>query len=815
MVTNIEYTKYSTFPKQNISYKQKTKKWREECVLWAAGRSFTNFNPVRSTMVNKKINYDLMSGIVHMDDIKVILNPKKLEFISIPETIQHYPVINTRIETLIGEMSALPFDYRVVVTNPNALSEMEEAKKMAIQQSIQQTIQETVDSDEEFQERMAKQADYFNYEYQDFREVRCNQLLSHYSKEYNIPLICANGFRDLLVTGEEVYKCDIVGGEPTFERVNNCKLSVWGTGTSNKIEDADIIIYEDYLSPGQIVDRYHEYLSQSDINFIESGGRGTATHPADTYGLLLPEEARMLAGDDLISRIFGGSYDSNGLAPFDTAGNIRVMQVYWKSKRKILKVKQYNVESGEEEFDLFPETYKPDEDAGEEIVQTMWVNQAWQGTLIGGYTLDETSNSDNVTTQGLVINVRPCPVQFNSMSNPSKCHFGFIGTVANMNDDKPYSLVDKMKPMAYMYDVIMYNLLDAISTNFGSILEMDIDTIPEGWDVARWFAYAKNYHLSIKSSAKMGTGEAAGKLIAAVPNAGNKVLDTPVGDYIQQLLNLLDWITTTMSELVGITRQRVGNVQNRETKGGIERSVIQSSYVTKWLFDVHQDTIKRALECFLEVAKIAMRGKNKKFNYITSDQVMKILEIDGDEFAECDYGLVVDNSQSTNMNIENINSLALASAQNGSIDLSAYMRIMQNTLSLAEKVRIIERSEQQRQEQAQQQQQQQLQIQQQEIQADIEQKEQELQAKLDMNTNDNNTKILVAQIQAQATLENAAYTANSFNGISGDETPESIAVKRREIEEKIREFDLKYKLDKEKLEVDKQKVSASKSNKKK
>jgi hypothetical protein len=40
-----------------------------------------------------------------------------------------------------------------------------------------------------------------------------------------------------------------------------------------------------------------------------------------------------------------------------------------------------------------------------------------------------------------------------------------------------------------------------------------------------------------------------------------------------------------------------------------------------------------------------MKGRTKKFNYILPDYSRQMLEIDGDEFAECDYGLLVDNSK--------------------------------------------------------------------------------------------------------------------------------------------------------------------------
>jgi len=102
-----------------------------------------------------------------------------------------------------------------------------------------------------------------------------------------------------------------------------------------------------------------------------------------------------------------------------------------------------------------------------------------------------------------------------------------------------------------------------------------------------------------------------------------------------------------MGEVSGINRQREGQIANRETVGGIERATLQSSYITEWLFIPHESVKKRVMECFLETAKVALRGRNKKFPYLLPDFALKMVDIDGDEFAECDYGLVVDNSESS------------------------------------------------------------------------------------------------------------------------------------------------------------------------
>lgn len=88
------------------------------------------------------------------------------------------------------------------------------------------------------------------------REVRANQLLNHYIKELEVPQLFNAGFLDAMVVGEEIYQCDIVGGEPVIEKLDPMKVRILRSGYSNKIEDADIIIIEDYWSPGRIIDTY-------------------------------------------------------------------------------------------------------------------------------------------------------------------------------------------------------------------------------------------------------------------------------------------------------------------------------------------------------------------------------------------------------------------------------------------------------------------------------------------------------------------------------------------------------------------------------
>lgn len=202
-----------------------------------------------------------------------------------------------------------------------------------------------------------------------------------------------------------------------------------------------------------------------------------------------------------------------------------------------------------------------------------------------------------------------------------------------------------MKPYNYLYDVIHDRLNKLIAKNWGKIITLDLAKVPERWDVEKWLYFAKTNNIAVVDSFKEGNkGAATGKLAGGLNNASSGVIDAELGNTIQQYTNLLEFIKMEMSEVAGITKQREGQVANRETVGGVERATLQSSHITEYLFLIHDDVKKRTLEAFLETAKIALKGRSKKFQYLLSDGSIQIINIDGDEFAEADYGLVVDNS---------------------------------------------------------------------------------------------------------------------------------------------------------------------------
>ena len=788
---------YSGFPQQRLTDRQKGKEWRKKCVDFADAKgSSLNSSSVRKSFYHKKINYDLINMKLHVDDLQYVLNPNRLKANFIPDSLQHYPTINPKLNVLRGEALARVFDWHVVVTNPTSISEIENTKRDAVYQSLQALVESQSISDEDYQKRLSEQNDYFQYQYQDMRERRANELLKHYSMEYDFKDIFDNhGIMDAMICKEECYQCDIIGGEPVLDRIDPVKLRVFRSGNSNRIEDADMIIYEDYKSIGWVRDTFYDVLTSKDnayLDKIETGGVDDSTGLWDDKNAYIEDTE---FGDSLVSNphffssLLGNVGYTTTMLPYDGEGNVRVLKVYWKSARKIKKIKYYDYETGEEEYKFVPQTYIADKTRGEEE-EVYWVNEAWEGTKIGN---------------DIYVNIRPRPVQYFSMSNPSRCHFGIIGQLYNIGNTNSPSLVDTMKPYSYMYDAVFDRLYKLIESNLGKLTILDLSFKPDSWTTEKWLYFAKVNHIAVKNSFNEGKkGAATGKIAGALNNNSTGVIDASVTQEIQYNIQLLDWLESTMSKACGISPQREGQISNRETVGGVERATLQSSHITEWLFAQHDNLKKRVLECFLETAKIALKGKKKKFEYITTDGSQRIMVVDGDEFSENDYGLVVDNSQGTQALSQKLETLAQAGLQNQLLNFSTMMKLY-STDSISEKIRMIESSERRMQEQQEQQRQEQMQMQQQQMQAAAEQQQLEMEQRDVQNQRDNDTRVLVAKIQAQANIDSSVARASGFT-----ENPvQPISEKdRMELETRIKEFDAKNQLEHEKLQLEREKIKS-------
>jgi len=671
------------FPAQKKSYKEKNLKWMKDCVDAGESYSIWRDQGLRKSYYNKKTNFDLYSDILDPNDIEKTCNPFGVLGLQAPAKMQNYPICNPKIDVLVGESIKRRFEWRVKVVNDEAISKKEEELKEMFTQLMTShlTQPENEETAQKQKEELANFQKFSNFEYQDLRERTATHILKYLWHQQRMEQKFATGFKDALIGSEEIYQADIIAGEPVFLKHNCLNVFTVRSGESNLIEDSDIIMIVSYMSPGKVIDDYHEYLKPYEVDIIESGFNTSSANNSSIDIGRKPDLA-LKVDESIDLAVLKGNMDYG--YGVDTEGNIRVAKVYWASLRKMLNVKSYD-EFGDPYYHLEDETYKIDKTKGEEAKE-LWIKEWWEGHKIGG-------GFGTTEEKAIYVKMQPRPIQFRSMENPSKCHPGIIGTVYNTNDNQGVSLMDRMKPYQYMYNILAYNTELAVSKNYGKIMRLNLAEIPENWQIDQWLSFAQGMNIAVYDSFKEGNkGAAQGKLAGSM-NQNSPVIDMEMGNTIQLYMNMMAFIKQQMGEIAGVSDQRQGQIENREAVGNVERSVIQSNAITEYWFMEHEYVKLRCLEVLLETAKYAWKDKaNKKIQFITDDGSIQILTIDGPQFNECEYGLQITTQSSVHELIGAMKQLAQAGLQNGMIKFSQLLDIY-STDSISSIRRKIEKAE--------------------------------------------------------------------------------------------------------------------------
>ena len=684
----MEKTKhYTYFPPQKLSTKQKTKEWFQENVQAAQRLVFMNNSGDLELKKKMQIWHDIYRDIIDEEQIHDVLNPLQIDSGVFPATLKNYPLTIPKIDLLVGEEIKRRFDWSVVSRNEDAHSNYASNLMEDLMQFAVAKVQEDAVDEQEVEKKLKQISKYYTYEYKEAHELTGMRILQYLWKEQKLQEKFNRGFKDALIMSQEIYRIDDYGGKPVVVKCDPRSVYSIRRGTSHRIEDSDIIVEIGYEPIGRVIDEFHTELTSDQVEQLEAGYERVRGGNSD--GVLNHTNQPVIysnlnwGGEIRDMMDYGDITTSYGL-PFDASGNIRVTRVRWLSRKKIGNLHYFD-EFGDEQVRIVPETYKPDKTLGE-WVEWYWVNEAMEGTELG---------------DDIFVKCRIRPIQMRHFDNPSMCFLGYVGT------DYSESLMGRMEPYQYLYNVYMFRLELALAKYKGAIYELDLAKKPDEWEVEQWMYYAEILGYSIIDSFNEGKkGEAQGKL-AGHFNTSGKVLNPSVGDYIQQIIMMLQYIEGQVSKISGITEQREGQVSNRETVGGIERAVTQSSHITEKWFFIHDETKKRVLQALLDTAKqMWSNSKSKKLSFILDDMSRVFLDFNGEDFASSEYDIFASNSAQDQEIRDIIKQLSHAAVQNGASLLLPIKILKSDSIAdMTKKLEIDEQERQQREDQMQQSQQ--------------------------------------------------------------------------------------------------------------
>ncbi|HEY8364444.1 MAG TPA: hypothetical protein VIK84_02620, partial [Haloplasmataceae bacterium] len=661
MNTNI-YLK-PTFPQQKKKLSEKTEEWRQQCVDAIIEMGNQSVYNGRSSKYKKQVNYNLIVSEFDEQDFNYVVNPYNLptQLGDSPVKLQNFNIIRPKYELLKGEEIKRPFNFRVVGISGEVTKTIDEKRREVIRQSLEEHLLFELgegQTDEQGNMIPPKPTQdilkHFDENYRDIREQMGNTILQHLLKEENLVLKFNQGWEHALISAEEIYYVGIVSNEPKVRVVNPLNFDYDRNPHLETIEDAQWCREDRYLNIGQILDEFGEYLSEDDIKRIDNGEvssmYGYNGHPYTmTPGTFYAGQS----GYDDRNYITGNRPSPTN---YYQSSDILVSTCCWKSMKKIGFV-TYTDELGPQATtvdDTFKITKELKEIYPDIKVEWQWINEVWMGTRIG---------------EDIYVNIEPLPNQNRSMDNPSTCKLPYVGRVYNNLNSQATSLVDLIKPHQYTYIIVWYRLMNELAKAKGKKFIMDFGLLPksQGWTVAEWMYYFDNLGVAWVNSHEEGR-EGDPNSVSKFNQIGAGV-DMTLSNTVGQYIEILNKLEDMAGELCGVSRQRQGQISSTETVGGVERSVLQSSYITEQWFMYHNEVKRQVLTQLLNTAKIAYIN-GKKAQFILNDVQRVFLDIDGALLNDSEYGVHVSNSSRDNMIKDKLEQLAQVALQTDKARLS-------------------------------------------------------------------------------------------------------------------------------------------------
>ena len=674
-------TDVSTFPRQKITYSEKVKddnSWGKKCIDAAISSIDIQNRSKRSSKLKKIRNYNLFNGKFDKSDMEVTVQPLSMMGYTFPAELQYRDIISPIFYFLFGEEARRGTSFVLRSLNEDSISEKEEKKKKDIQaillnylnsQQPQQPQQQNQESQENQQnqqqeqlseEELKKLEKYYSYDYKDMRERLASHLLNYLYTTLHLNGQFSKAWEDAMLAGEELYEIDIISREPIARRQNPLELSFILSHNSDFIDNAEIIVKDEYYPISKIIDEYWEVLEDNEIDELESTNDSYLWNNFSLAGNasgFVP-----LTGD--LSKYANQNSSSGDWS--NEKGEIRVSKVIWKSKKLIGEL-IYIDENGTQQKTYVPDNFKEDKNNPNYHVNWFWINEYWEGTRI----------KDKIYK-----NIRPRKLQYRKMDNISECKSGFVGTIYSANNSESVSFMDRLVPWIYTYITLWYRLDLLMAANIGKIGLIDVSLMPDGWEMEKWLYYASIMKIRFVNSFNEGKkGQSTGKLAGS--STQNKTLDLSTGNEIQGYIQILEYIEKKIQDISGITRQRLGTIAPSDLVGNTQASINQSSIITEKYYQIHNAVKQRVLEALIETAKVAYRDDIKKLQYITDDLSTIFFTYDGNQFTNDQYGIVVSDSYEDIQILTTVKQLAQAAIQNDKTELSTIFNVL-STKSISE-----------------------------------------------------------------------------------------------------------------------------------
>jgi hypothetical protein len=763
-------------PRQNIPDSQKDDAWRRASINYYIESCLS------STLYLQNL-YKAANGQLDSTEYSYITNPynsKDRRMQTWPAQLKNYPIITPIIALLAGEKRKRPLVYEVIVKNADSVTmakveEMKLQKQWIYQTYINELNKAGIDTGEDSKDLPPLEdiVGKFYENWSDARAIIGQDVLDYIMTEQEITRKFVKGFLDWIITACVFTYKDVINEDVVYRTVSPINAGFLADESVEFIEDGDAAVLREFVTSSEFLDRFYDIIQEENPSLIDYIDNVVGHGSADKRVLYTDFDGANFATDNY----YGGTSSvignfRNGLAYNNL---LELIYVNWKSITQIKEIEYYDV-LGNYIREEVPYEYETDDPNVR--VNVYWVSQVWEG-----WRVDER----------YWLSVKPVVHQRGTMNNPSKCKLLINGRIKKVGTLKGLSIVELLMPFQHLYNFARFKLNMTVAKHKDKITVIPLGLLPkkEGWTTETSMYYAD-------ATGILFLDETAPN--AAISLNAVKAIDMGMSNYINFMITYLRSIKEEAEEVVGITRQRKGEVQASEGLGNTQTAVYQSSLITEDLFAMYDEFQERELNGLLDLSKFAfINGKKASFISTTQRKVMLEIKPEDNNFMGSEFGVFVSSSSKEKERREGLKQIAFAYAQNtGKPSIAAKMIQAEGSFAklLNELEKVEEMESQMKQQEAEQQSQSQMQMQ---------QMQQEMEGrKLDMEKYKIDTDYRKTIDAALIGIEKELGLIDANN----DGEPDAIAIEANQI--KREELERKHALEQRKLDMEQRRMDMDK-----
>ena len=564
--------------------------------------------------------------------------------IGTPTQIEFIPLVRKHIDALVGEYTSITTKPKISCKDEQTLSNIMRDKDVKIKSEVfnfykqkltneifktfsvdqQQQQQQSQPNDPLIQMQLKKLMDDLQLNFVSDYEIAAQNLVQYIMQSRDIDFDTKKSIiaKDMYITGTSYFKINKSKNKDSFniEVLNPLHTFIDKNPNSIYLKNSYRSVVRRYMNKIEILSKYGHLMSSNAVSEVKNVdvGAGTTTNTyyvrsTDVHGN--PATNGIVAGLEVTPGIPSDKHDINV--------NMRLLEV--------LEVEWLDVEKEGKDF----------------------ITYRYEGIRING----------NIYIPIGKVEEEDC---VRSISEPSETALTVNGMFFSDRNSQPFSLVLATSNLQDKYDILHFYRDNLIASSGTKGDWLDVSVLPTflGADITerlqKFIAYKKQMGLALIDTSQEGRAFNNNTTFSGYD-------DTLQAGLMQAFDYAIQSIENTCSSITGVTRERLGGIEQKDAVTNVQVGVKMSAIITRQYSQILDTLVKEILTDSLNVAKSVFKNGVKGV-LVLGENLQKVFTALPEHYTLTDFDIHINDSSEMLKDVETIKQFTQALVQAQIVD---------------------------------------------------------------------------------------------------------------------------------------------------